>query len=325
MPAKLPLPQLFLASLLILPGTGGTALAADPVKVALVSRTVFNMPAWVAERKGFLKQEGIDAALQIAANTEELSGQLRAGGYHFAISPPESVMVDAYKPGSTVRIIGGNARKLPHFIITRPEIKTLAQLRGAHFGVFSMEEGTTFLLPEIAKTAGFAAGDYKITPVGGAPTRWRLLKEGKIDVGLQPFPLSYEAEAAGFNNLGPVLQIIPDWQFTTINVNEPWAKQNPKVVAAFLRALRKGHAYMEAHPEEAAEIAAQELRTDVKLAARALNDTQKFRILDPQIDLSEPGLARVFQSLQQARLIDRAQTFNMSDFADTSYLQESKK
>jgi ABC-type nitrate/sulfonate/bicarbonate transport system substrate-binding protein len=322
---KISLPQLLIAALLTLLGIPGAAWATEAVKVALVSRTVFNMPAWVAERKGFLKQEGIDPTLQIAANTEELSGQLRAGGYHFAISPPESVMVDAYKPGSTVRIIGGNARKLPHFIITKPEIKTLAQLRGTNIGVFSMEEGTTFLLPEIARKGGFAAGDYKITPVGGAPTRWRLLKEGKIDVGLQPFPLSYEAEAAGFNNLGPVLEIIQDWQFTTINVNEPWAKQNPKVAAGFLRALRKGHAYMEAHPEEAAEIAAQELRTDIKLAARALNDTQRFGILDPQIDLSEPGLARVFQSLQQAGLIDRGRTFNLSDFTDLSYLQESKK
>lgn len=317
--------QLLFAAALSLTGIGNEVFAADVVKVALVSRTVFNMPLWVAEGKGFLKQEGIDATLQLATDTEELSSQLRSGSYQLAISPPESVMVDAYKPGSTVRIVGGNARKLPHFIIAKPEIKTLAQLRGAHFGVFSMEEGTTFLLPEIAKTAGFAPGDYKITAVGGAPTRWKLLKEGKIDVGLQPFPLSYEAEAAGFNNLGPVLQIIPDWQFTTINVNEPWAKQNPKVVVSFLRALRKGHAYMEAYPEEAAEIAAQELRTDLELAARALNDTQRFGILDPQIDLSEPGLARVFQALQQAGLIDAKQKFNISDFSDSSYLQDSKK
>jgi ABC-type nitrate/sulfonate/bicarbonate transport system substrate-binding protein len=180
MVVKMSVLQLVLASLLIVLAADRTVLGADAVKVALVSRTVFNMPAWVAERKGFFKQEGIDATLQIAADTEELSGQLRVGGYHLAISPPESVMVDAYKPGSTVRIIGGNARKLPHFIITKPEIKTLAQLRGANIGVFSMEEGTTFLLPEIAKKGGFAAGDYKITPVGGAPTRWRLLKEGKI-------------------------------------------------------------------------------------------------------------------------------------------------
>ena len=137
----------------------------------------------------------------------------------------------------------------------------MAQLRGAHFGVYSNEEGTTYLLADIAKAAGFPQGEYKVTAVGGAPARWEALKSGRIDVGLQPFPLSYVAEAAGFSNLGPLLRIVPDWQFTTINSNELWAKQNSQIVASFLRALRNGQAYMEAHPEEAAEIATEELRT----------------------------------------------------------------
>jgi len=41
----------------------------------------------------------------------------------------------------------------------------------------------------------------RLSVVGESPTRWKLLKDGKIDVGLQPIPNSYEAEAADFTNL----------------------------------------------------------------------------------------------------------------------------
>jgi ABC-type nitrate/sulfonate/bicarbonate transport system substrate-binding protein len=315
----LPCLSAFIAAL----GLSHPSSAAEPVKVALVSRTLFNMPAWVAERKGFLREDGYEFTLNLTPSAEDLNSKLRSGFYQFSISPPETIIVDSGKPGNNVRIVGGNAGKLPHFIIAKPEIRTMAQLRGAHFGVYSDEEGTTYLLADIAKAAGFPPGEYKVTAVGGAPTRWELMKAGKIDVALQPFPLSYQAESAGFTNLGPLLNIVPDWQFTTINANEPWAKQNPKIVASFLRALRKGQAYMEAHPDEAAKIAAEELRTDLPLAKRALGDSVKYGILN--IELSEPGLARMFQALKDARQISTDRKFNLLDFADTSYLEASKK
>ena len=70
--------------------------------------------------------------------------------------------------------------------------------------MLSLNEGTTYLVHRLAGAIGLKPGDYEVIAVGGAPTRWKLLQEGKIDAGLQPFPLSYEAEAAGFTNFGPI-------------------------------------------------------------------------------------------------------------------------
>ena len=84
----------------------------------------------------------------------------------------------------------------------------------------------------------------------GAPTRWRLLKEGVIDVGLQPFPLSYEAEAAG-RRPRPLSHVIPEWQFTSVKVDWRWATANRATVRAFLRALAKGQATMQSEADVA--------------------------------------------------------------------------
>ena len=173
-------------------------------------------------------------------------------------------------------------------------------MRGANIGILSEKEGSTYVVQDIAKAIGLTPSDYRMTAVGGAPTRWRLLKEGKIDAGLQPFPLSYEAEAAGFNNLGSVIPFVPDWQFTTVNADQKWAEKNRDIVVRFLRALQRGRDFMNTNRAEVAKIAAEELRTSVELATRALGDTEKLAILDPQLGINERGMAKVFDTLQKS-------------------------
>jgi NitT/TauT family transport system substrate-binding protein len=296
---------------------------ADPIRIAIVSRTVFYVPLWIAERNGYLKELGLDPTIEVYDNAEKINEDLRSGRVQIAISTPESVVLDAYRGGS-LRLIAGNAQKLPHFIIAKPEIKRLDQLRGAKFGVLSVQEGTTYLVHELARAAGLKPDEYQILAVGGAPTRWKLLKEGKIDVGLQPFPLSYEADSSGFSNLGPISDYVPDYQFTSVNVDANWASKNSKVVESFLRALRRGHAYMRTHPDETAEIAAQELKTAKSLAQRALNDTSRLKILADDLTVSEPGLSYVFQTLKAAGLISSDQHFEISRVVDAMYLERTR-
>jgi len=299
-------------------------LAADKIHVANVSRTLFSLPLWIAQRKGFMQDEGIETTSSILDNAEKINAALRSGEMQIALGTPEAVMMDGYK-GGTLRIIAGNAGKLPHFIITRPEIKTLAQLRGANFGILSEKEGTTYVVQDIAKAIGLTPADYKMTAVGGAPTRWKLLQAGKIDAGLQPFPLSYQAEAAGFNNLGSVIPYVPDWQFTTLNVDHKWAQQNRDLLVRFLRAVQRGRDYMNGNREESAAIAADELRTTVALASRALGDTEKLGILDPQMAINERGMQRVFETLQKSGDIAADQKYDPAKFSDLSYLRQSRE
>ena len=298
--------------------------AQQTLHVAIVSRTLFYIPLWIASEQGLFKQNGLTVDIEVIDSAEAINEQLRAGRSQIAISTTESAIQDAVR-GGPLRIIAGNAGKLPFFIIARPQIKSMAQLRGARVGVLSLQEGTTYVFHQIAHSVGLAPSDYAIVQVGGAPTRWTLLKEGKIDVGLQPIPLSYQADDAGFSNLGAVSSYIPVWQFTSINVNESWAKAHSAEVAAFLRALRQGFEYMKAHPPETAALAARELRTTEALAKRALEDTEKLGILDPTLVVSRPGLERVFDSLVQSGQLPAGQHLDWAVIVNDSYLLQSRQ
>ena len=299
------------------------AMAAATLRVAIVSRTVFYVPARIAARQQLFAAEGLDCELQIYDNAEAINADLKSGKAQIAISTPESVIVDAYSGGS-LRIVAGNAERLPHFIITKPGIKSLAQLRAARIGVLSLNEGTTHLVRQLATSAGLQPGDYEIAPVGGAPTRWKLLQEGKIDAGLQPFPLSYEAEAAGFNNLGPISKYVPDYLFTSINVDQRWAAANADTTARFLRALRKGQSVMAENPEMATRVAAEELQTSPEFARRALDDTARLKILSADLSVSEAALKGTFDTLVAVGQL-RAGEFAPGRIVDIRYLDLSRR
>jgi NitT/TauT family transport system substrate-binding protein len=298
--------------------------AQTTLRVPVVSRTVFYLPAWTAERQGFFKQEGLDVKIEVYDGSEKIFHDLRAGTHQIAIASIESVIAESYK-GGQLRIVAGIAKRPPHFIIAQPEIKTLADLKGKTIGVVSMHEGTTFFIADIAKAGGFALDDVKVEAVGGSPTRARLLKERKIDMGLQPYPLSYEAEAQGFSNLGPMAKLVPDYQFVSVIVDETWAQRNRAALVSFLKALRRGTEYMFSHPDESAELGAAELRTSRAFARRALEDTLAMDIMSRDLSLTDPSLRRVFSIMQQASVLARETPFEPARFVDESYLAESRR
>jgi NitT/TauT family transport system substrate-binding protein len=309
----------FIATALASPAHAQTTL-----NMAVVSRTVFYLPAWLAEKKGFFKAEGLDVKMKVYDSSDPIFVDLRKGDQQIAVASIESVIAEAYK-GGKLKIVAGSAKRPPHFIIAQPEIKTLADLKGKTIGVVSMHEGTTFFIADIAKAGGFALADVKVEAVGGSPTRQRLLREKKIDAGLQPYPLSYEAEAAGFSNLGPIAKLVPDYQFTSVMVDETWAKANRAALVGFLRALRKGTEYMFANPEEAAEVAVKELRTTPAFARRALEDTARMDIMSRDLTVVPASLRRVFSNMQEDGVIGRDVPFEPTRFVDDSYLKESQR
>ena len=308
---------------LLCAGPASDARAADAVSVATPSRVIFAIPFWVAERKGYFKDESIEPTLEVVPNGRDITQRLLSGTAQFSIVGPDAVLIDATK-GGPLRIAAGIVRRPPLFLIAKPSIKTFADLRGANIGVLSLTEGSSKLLIKMARAEGLSAEDLKITPVGGAPARHTLLKDNKIDAGMQPLPLNLEAEALGFNNLGWAGKYEPDWQFTTVNTNGAWARQNARVASGFVRALLRGQEFIWSNREEAAQIAADVLKTEPELAARSLAEAIRLGMLDPRLNWSEVGLRRIYENMQADGTIPADRKFDLSLVTDDSYLRAAQ-
>jgi len=299
------------------------ARAADAVNVVTPSVVIFAIPYWIAERQGYFKDEDIAPTLDIEPNGRRITERLLSGATQFSLVGPDAVLIDATR-GGPLRILAGIVRKPPLFLIAKSSIKTFADLRGANIGALSLTEGSSKLLIKMAKAEGVSAADLKINAVGGAPARQILLKEGKIDAGMQPLPLNLEAEALGFNNLGWAGKYEPEWQFITVNANGEWARKNPRVATGFVRALLRGEQFIWSNPDEAAAIAASVLKTDAALANRSIAEAIRLDILDPKLDWSEVGLQRIYENMQADGTIPAERKFDLSRVTEAEYLRTAQ-
>ena len=158
----------------------GVSHGAEKVHVATPSRVIFAIPFWVAEHKGYFKDENIEATLEVVGSGKEITARLKSGASQFSIVGPDASIIDAMKDGPQ-RVVAGIVRKPPLLLVARPGIKTFADLKGANIGALSLTEGSSKLLLKMARAEGLTREDLKITAVGGAPARHTLLKDGKID------------------------------------------------------------------------------------------------------------------------------------------------
>ena len=104
--------------------------ATDTVNVAIQAKTLYGLPLWVAEQKGFFTEEGIAVKVEVILDSELIKERLRSGGLHLSVASSEIVLIEAFETGA-LRIVGGNACKPPLCLIAQPRIKTLADLPAA--------------------------------------------------------------------------------------------------------------------------------------------------------------------------------------------------
>jgi ABC-type nitrate/sulfonate/bicarbonate transport system substrate-binding protein len=294
------------------------------LKVGLISKTFFNTPYWCAERQGLFKAAGLDVETAILDSGTKVTKGLRDGGLQFAIGPPDGVIHDV-EAGGGLRIVAGNSGKLSHYVIAQPRFKTIEDLKGAVIGCLSVDEGTTFIFQEMAARHGLRyPGDYTLDPVGGAPTRWKLLQEGRIDAGLQSIPLSYIAEDAGFSNLAATFEYIPDYQFTTVNADRGWVRAHAAETTAFLGALLRATRWIFGHRDGAAAVAAGEMGIAPDYAKRAWYDFTGLGIMSIDMSVSVAGLAKVVSTMKLAGGLPASAGGDVAKYLDLTWLEAAR-
>ena len=95
-------------------------------------------------------------------------------------------------------------------------------------------------------------------------------------------------------------------------------------MTGFLRALRRGQAAMAADPDAAAAVLVKELGTTLGYAHRAIGDALKFKLMPDGLAASEPGMRRVYETLQRAGLVPNDAPFDIGRFVDPSYLDAAR-
>ena len=146
-----------------------TSMAQEKTRIFLgaSSKTLGYSPLWVATKKGFFEQQGLDVELVLLRGMPMTVQALAAGSLHFGSGGPEPY-IEATERGLDFVITGGVINGTAQFIIAGKNYKSYEDLRGATFGTASLSGGTITALREALKVKGLEyPRDYKLLIVAG--------------------------------------------------------------------------------------------------------------------------------------------------------------
>jgi ABC-type nitrate/sulfonate/bicarbonate transport system substrate-binding protein len=294
-----------------------------PLTVAVVSRNYFNLPLWIGLHAGLFAAEGLDLRIDHIEGIEEVNDRLRDGRAQLAYGVTEHVILDA-EAGGRQRIIGGNVNRLPFSFIARAGIADYAGLRGKRIGISSLRAGSSSLIIKLLAAHGLHwPGDYELVPCGPILARWDLLRSGGIDAGLQGAPLDRMALDAGFVSLGNPRDLVPDFQFTSLDVDAGWAMAHRDPMLRFCRGFLRAHERFYADRALATRLAAQEAGIDPRYADPAWEDYTRDAIFPRDGEASEAGVQALIEISALIRELP-ARPRRAADYIDRNWLAEAR-
>ena len=228
-------------SLLIVP----TTLAQSPARLeVIVFPGGFNWPIWVAQEKGFFREDGLDVNITPTPGSVFQLVNLIDGKFDIAITAIDNLIAyregqgEDPKPGpDLIAVMGCDQGFLK--LVSVPEVKTIADLRGKTVSVDARTTGYAFVLFEILDRNGLREPDYKVERAGGVLQRFQALMEKKHDATLLLSPFEVQAGARGFNTLASASQVLGPYQGLVAGVRRSWAEKNREALIGYIRAYAR--------------------------------------------------------------------------------------
>ena len=297
-------------NLIMLAVLGSIALAvqtyaADKLTLSSTNPTALDLDHVVAKEKGFYAKENLDVDVQFM-QPDLVIKALLAGSVDLARSGTHFGVIAASR-GGELKIIGGSNYGYPYEIISQPQIKTLADLKGQRIAAASLASITTTIFKDVMQRQGIPPSAYTLVFVGGSPERFQAVAAGAAVASLaEAPPFNFRSVEAGRKVLLKYSDEIKNLQYTSFFAQTKSLAQNRPVLTRFMRAIGQAMRWMNdpANEKPMVELMTKNLKVDEALAAQTykfmIPDNKSFR-LEGAVD--GPGMAEMVRLLFEDKMI----------------------
>ena len=242
------------------------AVAAERILIATPSRGLFEFPVVVAIRKGYYKDEGLEAD-KVQMQPAIAVKALIAGDVDYLLAWGSAIR--AAVTGVPLKAVVGMAYRPLHVLIARPDIKTPKDLKGKIIGVDSVAGTVDYLSRVAVRHFGFEPEkDVKIIVSGESPTRLAAIRAGSIDATPIDVAFAMKAEDEGFKRLIYLGDII-ELPLSGIAVMDKKLQTQREQVKKVVRATVRGTRFMKQNRAETIQMLSDYLHITPSQAAKA--------------------------------------------------------
>ncbi|MBI2369107.1 MAG: ABC transporter substrate-binding protein [Deltaproteobacteria bacterium] len=250
-----------LVVLIVLTSIPSPAAARERIKGIYSAISGIFTGMWVAKEAELYERHGLSMELVYIPAASKVVQAMLGGEAPLALSGGKAV-VDANLAGADLVIFGGAANVPAFYLMARPEINSIQELKGKPVGVTRAGSSTDFTMRYVLKKFGLEPDkDVPILQIGGMPELAAAISQGIIVAAPFSSPTNLRAQKVGAKVLIDMGKAGVPFQHTGLLTRRPYLKTNEDVVRRFLKAYAEGVHLFHAQKEMAKKVIGKYTRT----------------------------------------------------------------
>jgi len=300
------------------------ALGQTKLTVGYGAVSADQLVLWVAKDMGIFAKNQIDAQL-VFFTGGALAVTAMVSGDTPIIQASGPGVVSASLAGAEAVYVAGGIVSLDYQLMTQPEIKTPAQLKGGQIAIARFGGAADFVARFMLSKLGLnPLKDVTIVQVGTTPDRLTALETKRVQATVLVPPVTYMAQKKGFYLMADVATQGLAYQHQGAVTTRKYLREHPDVVRNFVKSYIESVHRMKTDREGGIKILAKYLRTDDR---EILEKTLDNSITENKLPQKQyPTLEGIKTILDQLALKDpKARAAKPQDFVDARFVEEFDK
>ena len=240
----------------------------EKVRVGYSVGGLIPFPLIVAKENRFFEQAGLDVELINIPPTIAVTA-LISGDIQYVIFA--GTTINAAVRGLPVKLVMVYNDRPLFSLMSRPEIRSIKELKGRVLGVATLTSGESFLSRRLLKEAGIDADkEMTLRVIGNTPDRLQALRAGSVDATTLTLPVDILAERLGLRRLafmGETLESINGGY----GVSERWLQQRPDQIKKMIAVAYRGMAYARAQRQDSIALIMSKWKMERDVAEKAFD------------------------------------------------------
>jgi len=254
--------------LLTLPGRATFAAGSEleKVRIGYSAGGLIPFPLIVAKENRLFEQAGLDVELINIPPTIAVTA-LISGDIQYVVFA--GTTINAAVRGLPVKLVMVYNDRPLFSLMSRPEIRSIKDLKGKVLGVATLTSGESFLSRRLIKEAGIdAEKEMTLRVIGNTPDRLQSLRAGAVDATTLTLPVDILAERMGMRRLafmGDTLESINGGY----GVSERWLQQRPDQIKKMIAVAYRGMAHARAQRQDSIALIMSKWKMERDVAEKA--------------------------------------------------------
>ncbi len=294
--------------------------------LAVSTKTLGYGILWAAHKQGFFDRQGLEVQLVVMRGADRAVQALVGGSVYVSAAGADAHM-GAVERGLDLVMVGGVINGLTHMVMGGKNYKSYQDLRGATIAAAStsLTSGTTLVLRRMLQAKGLEfPRDYQIIGAGGSGPAFAALTSGQIAAAFVAVPLSFAAADMGFNVIGRVVDVIPNYQLAVLSVHRSWAEKNRPLFIRFMKGVVLGARWLFENKQAAIDFLVKEMELKPEHARRGWEYYAENRIWHPDADINIEGLKTAIQ-IYGEQTQAKGPLPSPAKYVDQTYLKQALK